>query len=88
MMYPTHRRFTHPGTMLLEEFLKPRGISPRTAAIEMGLPVNRINDLIRGRGHITPDTARRFATFLDTTPEFWMNLEKLYTYMEGSWRVR
>ena len=66
---------TPPGEMLLEEFLRPAGLTQREAAQRMGVPLNRLNELIRGKRGVTADTALRLAQLLGTTPEFWMNLQ-------------
>ena len=73
-MIPKHRAPTPPGEILLEEFLKPLGISQADAAQRMGIPLNRLNEVIRGKRGITADTALRLARLLETSPEFWMNL--------------
>lgn len=75
MTLPRRRRPTHPGEMLLMEFLQPRGITQVAAAAAMGMPPNRINELIRGKRGITASSALKLSRFLDTTPEFWMNLQ-------------
>lgn len=74
-MIPRHREPTHPGEVLLEEFLRPMGLSQVTAAEKMGIPLNRLNEIIRGKRGVTADTAIRLAKLLKTTPEFWMNLQ-------------
>lgn len=77
-MIPDERIPTHPGTILLEEFLKPAGISQVAFAKHVGVPLQRINKIIRGKRRVTPDTAWRFAQAFGTTPEFWMNLQTAY----------
>jgi len=72
---PTHRTPTHPGEMLLEEFLIPMGLTQRQLADAIHVPYQRVNDLIHSRRGITPDTALRLSKFFGTTPEFWMNLQ-------------
>ncbi|MBK8046841.1 MAG: HigA family addiction module antidote protein [Anaerolineales bacterium] len=72
---PTHRAPTHPGVILLEEFLEPMGISQKQLADGIMVPYQRINDIIRGRRGITPATALRLVKFFDTTPELWLNLQ-------------
>jgi addiction module HigA family antidote len=74
-MIPTHRAPTHPGEILLEEFLEPLHISQVQAAERMGISVNRLNELVRGKRGVTADTALRLSALLKTTPEFWMNLQ-------------
>ena len=77
-MIPTHRVPTHPGEMLLEEFLKPLDITQVEAAAKMDISVNRLNELIRGKRGVTADTALRLAKFLKTSPEFWLNLQNAF----------
>ena len=72
---PTHREPTHPGKMLLEEFLKPMGLSQRDLAGGIQVPYQRVNELINGRRGVTPATALRLAKFFGNTPGFWMNLQ-------------
>ena len=74
-MIPKHRIPTHPGEILSEEFLKPMGVTQVAFAAHIGVPVQRINELIRGKRGVTPATAWLLATSLDTTPEFWTNLQ-------------
>jgi addiction module HigA family antidote len=66
---------TPPGEMLLEEFLRPSGLTQVEAARRMGIPLNRLNEIIRGRRGITADTALRLARLFDMSPEFWMGLQ-------------
>lgn len=66
---------TRPGEMLLEEFLRPAELTQVEAARRMEIPLNRLNEIIRGRRNITADTAIRLAKLFDTSPEFWMGLQ-------------
>jgi addiction module HigA family antidote len=68
----------HPGEVLLEEFLKPWGLSQNRLAQHMGITTNRLNEVVRGRRGITGNTALRLARATNTTPEFWLNLQALY----------
>jgi addiction module HigA family antidote len=68
----------HPGETLREDFLKPLGLSANRLAIELQVPVTRVNDIVRGRRTITADTALRLARYFGTTPQFWMNLQANY----------
>ena len=68
----------HPGEVLREEFLKPLGLSSNALAAHIGVPGNRISMIVAGRRAVTGDTALRLAAAFDTTPEFWMNLQKSY----------
>jgi len=72
---PTNRTPTHPGEMLLEEFLIPMNITQRKLANAIHVPYQRINDLVNGRRGVTPSTALRLAKFFGNTPDFWMNLQ-------------
>ena len=73
---PTHRAPTHPGEMLLEEFLKPSGpATRRDLADALRLSYQRIKELVNRRRGITPATARRLSELFGTTPSFWMNLQ-------------
>ncbi|MDP3296804.1 MAG: HigA family addiction module antitoxin [Thermodesulfovibrionia bacterium] len=72
---PTHREPTHPGEMLLEEFLIPMGITQRELANEIHVPYQRINEIINKRRGVTPSTALRLAKFFGVSEDFWMNLQ-------------
>jgi len=72
---PTEREPTHPGEMLLEEFLIPMNITQRDLADAIHVPYQRINELINRKRGITPSTALRLARFFDVTPEYWLNLQ-------------
>ena len=74
-MIPKQRKPTHPGEVLLTEFLKPLGISQLKLAKRLGVPVQWINTLINGKRGVTAGTAVLLAKELKTTPEFWMNLQ-------------
>jgi addiction module HigA family antidote len=66
---------TPPGEMLLEEFLRPSGLTQVQAARRVGIPLNRLNEIIRGKRGISADTALRLARLFDMSPEFWMSLQ-------------
>ncbi len=66
---------THPGAMLLEEFLMPMGLTQRELADAIHVPYQRVNELVNGRRGVTPSTALRLAKFLGTSADFWMNLQ-------------
>jgi len=72
-MLPNNRPPTHPGEMLLEEFLKPLGMTQTELAERIGVSYPRINEIVNGKGGVTPDTALRLSRLLGTTPEFWLN---------------
>ena len=65
----------HPGETLRDDFLKPLGLTANRLAIELQVPVTRVNDIVRGRRAVTADTALRLARYFGTTPQFWMNLQ-------------
>jgi len=68
----------HPGEILREEFLTPLNMSPHALALELKVPAPRINDIVRERRAISPDTALRLARYFGNTPQFWMNLQTSY----------
>lgn len=72
---PTHREPTHPGEMLLEEFLTPMGISQRELADKIHVPYQRVNEIINKRRGVTPSTALRLAKLFGVSEDFWMNLQ-------------
>ena len=74
-MIPKHRKPSHPGETLLEEFLAPMRLSQVELARRMGVPVQRVNTLINGKRDITAETAILLSRILKTSPEFWMNLQ-------------
>jgi len=77
-MIPENRIPTHPGTVLSHEFLVPLGISQVAFAQHIGVPVQRVNELINAKRGITPQTAWLLSEALNTTPEFWVNLQSNY----------
>ena len=72
---PTNRPPTHPGEMLLEEFLAPMGITQRELADSIQVSFQRVNEIVNGHRGITPHTALRFAKYFGTSPDFWLNLQ-------------
>ena len=83
---PTHREPTHPGEMLLEEFLKPNELTQQELANQIGVPYQRVNEVVNGKRGITASTALRLAKFFNMTPDFWMNLQQrwdLYQTQQG-----
>jgi addiction module HigA family antidote len=72
---PTHRTPSHPGEILLLEFLEPMELSQRELAEGIRVPYQRINELVNGKRGVTPSTALRLARFFGTTPELWLNLQ-------------
>lgn len=72
---PTNREPTHPGEMLLEEFLIPMSITQRDLAKAIHVPYQRVNEIVNKRRGITPNTALRLAKFFRVSEDFWMNLQ-------------
>jgi len=74
-MLPSHRIASHPGQILLQEFLEPRNLTQADLARSLGVPLNRVNELVRGKRGVTPRTALLLAGFFKNSAEFWMNLQ-------------
>ena len=72
---PVNREPTHPGEMLLEEFLKPMGLSQQELARNIKVPYQRVNELVHRRRSLTPSTALRLAKYFGNSAGFWMNLQ-------------
>lgn len=77
-MLPKHRVSTHPGVILNEEFLIPLGLTQSEFAKHLGVPFQRINEIVRGKRGITAETAWLFSQAFGTTAEFWMNLQSAH----------
>ena len=69
---------THPGEILLEEFLKPLGVSQYRLAQDVNVPPRRINEIVHGKRGISSDTALRLARYFGTSDRFWLNLQTRY----------
>ena len=69
---------THPGAVLLEEFMKPLGLSANAVATALRVPATRIGEIVHGDRAVSADTAARLARYFKTTAEFWMNLQSNY----------
>ncbi len=82
-MIPENRIPSHPGVVLSQEFLAPLGLSQVALAGHLGIPVQRVNELVRGKRGITPETAWLLASAFDTTPEFWIHLQSAYIWPEA-----
>ena len=74
-MLPENRVPTHPGEILQAQFLEPLNLTQVGLAEHLGVPVQRINEVVRGKRGVTPKTAWLLAQAFDTTPEFWLNLQ-------------
>ena len=72
---PTDREPTHPGEMLLHEFLLPMEMTQQALAGAIQVPYQRVNEVVRGRRGVTPSTALRLSKFFGTSPDFWMSLQ-------------
>jgi addiction module HigA family antidote len=68
----------HPGEVLAEEYMKPLGLSANALAKAIGVPGNRISDIVRRRRDVSADTAIRLGRFFDVDPRFWLNLQAAY----------
>jgi addiction module HigA family antidote len=68
----------HPGEILLEEFLKPLGLSQNRLALSIGVPPRRINEIVLGKRSISADTALRLGRYFDMSPQFWLGLQMDY----------
>ncbi len=68
----------HPGEILLEEFLKPMGLSQNRLANDIGVTARRINEIVHGKRRITADTALRLARYFKMSPQFWLGLQMDY----------
>ena len=75
---PDGQPFVHPGEILLEDFLKPLGISQSEFARRVGIPVNRVNEIVQGKRGISADTAFILAEALGPDPVWWMDLQRAY----------
>ena len=77
-MIPSNRVSTHPGVILLKEFLEPLELSQTALAAHVGISVQRVNEIVRGKRGITPETAWLLSEAFQTTPEFWLNLQSVH----------
>ena len=77
-MIPSNRTATHPGVILLKEFLEPLELTQKALARHVGIPVQRVNEIVRGKRGVTPETAWLLSEALRTTPEFWLNLQSVH----------
>ncbi len=75
-MIPKNRPPVHPGEILKEEYLKPLHLSQQKLAKDLGINRVRVNEIVRCKRSITPDMAFRLAKYFNTTPDFWLNLQK------------
>lgn len=74
-MIPSNRKATHPGIILLKEFLEPMGLTQKALAKHICISVQRVNEIVRGKRGVSPDTAWLLSEAFGTSPEFWLNLQ-------------
>lgn len=77
-MIPENRTTTHPGTILLKEYLDPLELTQKALADHLDIPIQRINEIVRGKRGISSDTAWLLSDAFNTSPEFWLNLQSMY----------
>jgi len=77
-MIPKNRITTHPGTILLKEYLEPMGLTQKELADHLDIPIQRINEIVRGKRGVSPNTAWLLSEAFDTSPEFWLNLQSMH----------
>ena len=82
-MLPENRVPTHPGQVLLEEFLRPLGLTQVAFARHIGVPVQRVNEIVKGKRGVTSQTAWLLAQAFGTSPQFWMNLQSSHDLAKG-----
>jgi antitoxin HigA-1 len=79
---------THPGEVLAEEFMKPLGLSSRALGEAIGVPGNRLSDIVRQRRDVSADTAIRLGRYFGTDPRFWLNLQAAHDLSKARKRAR
>lgn len=87
-MLPEFRIATHPGKILLAEFLEPLRLTQAELARALRIPLNRVNELVRGKRGITPESALLFSDYFRNSPEFWMNLQTAHDLSRARQEVR
>ncbi len=87
-MIPKKRVPSHPGEILLHEFLEPMGITQSELARKLNIPIQRINTLVNGKRGISAETALLFADVFSTTPEFWMNLQSIFDLFIAAQKIK
>jgi len=87
-MIPRHRSATHPGEILLHEFLKPSDLTQAGLAGALGVPIQRINTIVNGKRGVTAETAILLARHFKTTPEFWMNLQTAWDLSQAAKQLK
>jgi addiction module HigA family antidote len=87
-MLPQFRIATHPGQILLAEFLEPLRLTQAELARSLHIPLNRVNELVRGKRGITPESALLFSEYFRNSPEFWMNLQTAHDLSRARQEMR
>lgn len=87
-MLPEFRIATHPGQILLAEFLEPLRLTQAELARALHIPLNRVNELVRGKRGITPQSALLFSRYFKNSPEFWMNLQTVHDLSRARQEMR
>jgi addiction module HigA family antidote len=87
-MLPSNRIATHPGQILLQEFLEPRALTQAELARSLAIPLNRVNELVRGKRGVTPETALLLAEYFKNSAEFWMNLQTAHDLTRALYEKR
>jgi antitoxin HigA-1 len=87
-MLPEFRIATHPGQILLAEFLEPLRLTQAEFARALHIPLNRVNELVRGKRGITPESALLFSGYFKNSPEFWMNLQTAHDLSRARQEMR
>jgi antitoxin HigA-1 len=81
---PTHAPPVHPGEVLVEDYLRPLGMTQVELAKRIKTPFQRVNAIVRGHRAVTPDTALRLAKLFDTTPDLWLNLQQAWDLYQAA----
>ena len=87
-MLPSNRIAIHPGEMLVEEFLKPSGLTQADLARALKIPLNRVNEIAKGKRGITAETAWLLSSYSKNSPEFWMNLQTAHDLSKAKARLK
>lgn len=87
-MLPASRIATHPGQILLAEFLEPLQLTQADLARALHIPLNRVNELVRGKRGITPESALLLSEYFRNSAEFWMNLQTAHDLSRARQEIR
>ncbi|MGB8012366.1 MAG: HigA family addiction module antitoxin [Terriglobales bacterium] len=87
-MLPEFRLATHPGQILLADFLEPMRLTQADLARALHIPLNRVNELVRGKRGVTPESALLLAEYFKNSPEFWMNLQTAHDLSRARQEIR